>query len=129
MYLYDIYGNRRCMASENNEVKISLSGSPVYVEDADFTILDENNEEVNANSKTAKATAYVKTEDVSKFENVWLICAAFNENKLTSIKVKEITEAGKAETEEINVEETEEVKAFLWENLKPINDRYIKIIR
>ncbi|MBO5007226.1 MAG: hypothetical protein J6D26_00125 [Clostridia bacterium] len=129
IYVYDIYGNKKYVSCNNGIAEISLAGSPIYVEDADFVIVDENGMGFNDQSTKIKAKAYLAESSVAKFEDVILACATYGEGRLISVSVKHITKAGNAETDYINTAGADEIKVFLWENLRPIDDRYINIKR
>ena len=128
VYVYDIYGNRTYQTCNGGKAEIALTGSPVYVEEADFFITDQAGNEFSSDSEAVKVTAYVTEEDLSDGD-ARLICAAFDDGVLVSVKIKNVTEAGAVETEYVNTENADEVRAFMWNNMKPISGKNLKINR
>ena len=126
--MYDIYGNRTYQTCNGGKAEIALTGSPVYVEEADFFITDQAGNEFSSDSEAVKVTAYVTEEDLSGGD-ARLICAAFDDGVLVSVKIKNVTEAGAVETEYVNTENADEVRAFMWNNMKPISGKNLKINR
>lgn len=109
--------------NDSGSYSISLSGSPVYVEEIDIRelkIVDENGKTVSQIGDNKEL--YVKMSSVNETsEKGTLICATYKNNMLLSVEMK-VVEIGaiSAITPCINTENADMVKAFYWKEANNI---------
>ena len=123
--MYDMYGNDTILSSENGSYKLTLTGSPVYIEESEdlfeLLLVDENGNEVkelNGNKIKAKILS-----DKAINGSLYLICAAYKGNRLSQVKLNEITQwSGLSyETEMLTRGDEDSVRAFFWtDELEPL---------
>ncbi len=116
--LYDIYGNIIDKKyNDSGSYSISLSGSPVYVEEIDVTelkIVDKNGKVVSGIGDNTELCVNMSSVTETG-EKGTLICATYEDNKLLSVVMVPVpVGATSAITPYINTENTDMVKAFYW---------------
>jgi hypothetical protein len=116
--IYDMYGNViETQYNSNGSYSITLSGSPVYVEEIDATILEivDKNGEVVSKIGDNKELCVKMSSITETTENGMIICATYKNNVLDLVEVLPV-ETGKtlARTPYINTENADMVKAFYW---------------
>jgi len=129
VYIYDVYGNKKYIPCTNGAVNIDISGSPIYVENVDFVLTNSNGGEFKWSDSSVKLSSYIMPEQIAAGKDIWLICGKFKDGKMISVKAKDIKNSGLTETEAFSTADADEIRAFLWEDLKPIDDKCIKYYR
>jgi len=119
--IYDMYGNViETQYNSNGSYSITLSGSPVYVEEIDATILeivDKNGDVVTEIGNNTSLCASISSM-ANTVENGMLICATYKDSVLDLVEVLPV-EIGKtsARTPYINTENADMIKAFYWKEI------------
>lgn len=125
--MYDMYGNDKTLLSENGSFGLTLTGSPVYIEETEnvleLSLEDENGNEVkklNCDKIKAKILS-----DKTITGSLYLVCAAYKDDYLSQVKFKEITEWSGLSyaTELLETEDADSVRAFFWtDKLEPLSE-------
>lgn len=122
--IYDMYGNiTDNRYSESGKYTITLTGSPIYVEEIDITELEivNKNGKVVSNIGENKELCVRMSSVAPTTENGMIICATYRDDVLDSVEVLPVeTGSTSAMTPYINIENADMVKAFYWKEVSDI---------
>lgn len=132
--VYDMYGNPTVMTSSTGVYKLTLSPSPIYAESinnyTDLKLVDDSgNGFVSLKGKTkVKSQATVSADIIGANDGFYLYCVGYADDAIKKITVRYLSreqmKSGTIETEYLNVDGCDTVKAFLWNSkLLPLSKK------
>ena len=129
-----MYGNPTVMTSSTGVYKLTLSPSPIYAESinnyTDLKLVDDSgNGFVSLKGKTkVKSQATVSADIIGANDGFYLYCVGYADDAIKKITVRYLSreqmKSGTIETEYLNVDGCDTVKAFLWNSkLLPLSKK------
>ncbi|MGN0179881.1 MAG: hypothetical protein ACI4DY_10645 [Monoglobaceae bacterium] len=124
--LYDMYGNRTEMESEDGTYTIGIGAAPVYAVDntKPLTLEKENGEDID----TLENKVYLKADKtyLSEFGNSKVIIAQYQGKTLMNCAYMDFSELAQSGRMEISVPNADRLSVFMWNDLsilKPVNTK------